>query len=850
MAEAGDSAAASADREAGTFFISRAGTDAVFADLVGRILEDAGHRVILQQWDLTNRSFMERIDTALASDARVVALLSADYLNSKYCKSEWQGALVGDPLNERSRLILLRVDECAPAGLLAALAWWDLVPMRDNAEMIGDLIRAAVRPGRHMPNASPLGVYWRAPRPIVHTEIRHTSSFTGRSSELDAIAAALAAGATAAVTQPAAVHGLGGIGKSVLAREYARQYQERYAGVWWLNAERPPLTAGFDGIESGLVELGSLFIRDLDQVRDREASAHRALRFLADGGFAKPWLLIYDNVDDAVVLRAWAPVGNTELLLTTRISGWSSDIRPIEIKEWPLDEAVRYLRHESGRSDLTDADATAIAETLGCLPLALSHAAAYLRTRQNIGAQRYLAGLTERMRTAPRDAEYGRAVFATFQQALDSAAAEAPAARAVLSLAAFFAPDAIPEELFFWVNMDDADQAAMEDAIGALNNLSLIDFDHSRRTFSVHRLVQAAARDDLGSESVAWADAAVATLHDAFPTEAEDPRSWPTCERFVSHVRAVATQPVSENGELALLLVNAALYLKDRAPLDDVLALFRRGEKIFRNLIAEDSSNFHWQENLAITYWGIGDAQFALGQVPAAHQSYVAASVIFDCLASSHPRESNSLHYISISRGKIGDVLRKQERLDEALESYKSSFAILKHFAKKEAYNPRWQRDRAVSHSKIGNTLAQQRNLRQAFRRHCTALKIRQCLAAANTENPTWQRDLAVSHNRVGDMLSLQCNIDAAIAHYRAALTIFESLCAAEPGNTEWQHDLAASLRRVGGTLEALGKKIEALAVDERGLAIMQRLTDFAPDHAEFARTQAWFEDRISELGG
>ena len=161
----------------------------------------------------------------------------------------------------------------------------------------------------------------------------------------------------------------------------------------------------------------------------------------------------------------------------------------------------------------------------------MSHAAAYLRSRPNVTAASYLAGLTRRMRDAPRDAEYGRAVFATFQQALEEAESEARGARAVLSLAAFFAPDDIPEELFRQPSQSFppilaelvADPDATDEAIGALAQLSLIDFDPARRSFSVHRLVQAAARDALAAEAAAWADAALNALVAAFPCPSSRP---------------------------------------------------------------------------------------------------------------------------------------------------------------------------------------------------------------------------------------------------------------------------------------------------------------------------------------
>ncbi len=57
--------AADAAADTQTFFISRAGADADLASLIGAILEGAGHRVILQQWDFANANFMERMHTAL-----------------------------------------------------------------------------------------------------------------------------------------------------------------------------------------------------------------------------------------------------------------------------------------------------------------------------------------------------------------------------------------------------------------------------------------------------------------------------------------------------------------------------------------------------------------------------------------------------------------------------------------------------------------------------------------------------------------------------------------------------------------------------------------------------------------
>lgn len=130
------------------------------------------------------------------------------------------------------------------------------------------------------------------------------------------------------------------MGKSTLAREYAYQAQGQNAGVWWLNAGRVKDSKSWGGLEKGLVDLGSIFVRALDQAQDRATAARKTLEFIAYGGFAKPWLLVYDNVDVAAVLNQWAAVGNAHVLITTRLTAWGVDVAKIDVKEWAMPEAV------------------------------------------------------------------------------------------------------------------------------------------------------------------------------------------------------------------------------------------------------------------------------------------------------------------------------------------------------------------------------------------------------------------------------------------------------------------------------------------------------------------------------
>ena len=96
----------------------------------------------------------------------------------------------------------------------------------------------------------PNGPIWMVPR-------RRNPDFVGREDELAAIVEALAGTGRSALTQPATVHGLGGVGKTLLAVEFAHRHADDYAVVLCLAAgESTTLASAFANLarELGLPE--------------------------------------------------------------------------------------------------------------------------------------------------------------------------------------------------------------------------------------------------------------------------------------------------------------------------------------------------------------------------------------------------------------------------------------------------------------------------------------------------------------------------------------------------------------------------------------------------------------------
>jgi Tetratricopeptide repeat/NB-ARC domain len=391
----------------------------------------------------------------------------------------------------------------------------------------------------------------------------HSTVLVGRERELKQLERSLGGGVVTVVQN---VAGLGGVGKTTLVLSYAHAHVQEYAGVWWLDASTATT------LERGLADLARLSATGAQEFRetDREAAARAVGELQTSPG----WLLVLDNADhpDTVSELLGQLRNRGTILITSRCAEFTSaSLVPLAVLD--RSDSVALLAARSDRdatAPLASAEevkaARGIADFLGGLPLALEHAAAYIRTRR-FSYGLYLEKLRENPRASLTRVPFGNrpdtAVAKTWNVTMDLIARDNPLALKILQICAYYAADAIPRDLLAPLGADDP--AAVDDALALLAAYSMISLDED--VLAVHRLVQTVTRTGAregGADEVRVK--AVELMDRAVPG---DPADWQQWRRLIAHVHALAanTEPAADDIAAASLLQRTVRYLSEEQPL-------------------------------------------------------------------------------------------------------------------------------------------------------------------------------------------------------------------------------------------------------------------------------------------
>jgi tetratricopeptide (TPR) repeat protein len=756
------------------------------------------------------------IDIHLETASVILLLVSANFLASDYCYSiEMKRALERQEAGEaRVVPILVRpVDWTeAPFARLQALPT-DAKPIaswRNKEQAFVDVAAGIRRVIADIPRLSASASRVALP-PIWDIPYSRNPFFLGRDTELAHLRQHLQAGQTTALSQPQAISGLGGIGKTQLALEYAYRYHQDYQVVLWARAEST------EALVSSYVAIASLLQLPEREAKEQEIIVQAVKTWLQTH---RDWLLILDNADELALLPDFLPpVLGGHLLLTTRAAAVGRLAHRLEIEILLPGQGALFLLRRAGLiapdAELPQASqeerdlALQITQELGGLPLALDQVGAYLEeTGMDVASywniyQQHRADLLQRRAVVVDD--HPAPVATTWSLSFQVVEEKNPAAAELLRLCAYLAPDAIPEEILSAsaslfgpvLSPVAADVFLLNQAIEALRAYSLVRRDPKEKTLSIHRLVQAVLQDaQEEAERRTWAERAMLAVNAAFP-EVEH-GTWSLCERLLPQALAAMQiieryQMVSEDGER--LLHETVTYLRNRARYAEAERLYKQALPIWKlHLGSEHPDVAHQLNFLAILY---SDQ----GKYAEAERLYQQALRIWELhLGPEHLQVAYPLN-------GLADLYREQGKYAEAERLYQRAFQIKEQGLGPEHLQVTYPLDG------LADLYREQRKYAEAESLYQRTLRTREL--HLGSEHP----DVAHSLNGLASLYREQGKCVEAEPLYQRALHIREQQLGPEHPETAETIDGLARLWESQGKGEAAGIwYARALAVREQAL--------------------------------
>ena len=391
-------------------------------------------------------------------------------------------------------------------------------------------------------------------------------------------------GTTAIVSK--ALYGMGGIGKTRAAVEYAWAYREDYTALLFAQADAP------EELRRNLASLVGPLQLPESQAAEEEARLTAVLAWLT----ANPgWLLILDNIDTpdalAEVDRLMGRLVGGHVVLTSRLDRFARQVEPLELDVLSPDAGAAFLleatevRRQKAKDDA--AAARELADELGRLALALEQATATI-DKLRCGFRRYLEiWQSNRDKVVgwarPEITSYHHAVAATWQTSVDQLT---EAGRNLLERFAFLAPDPMPMFL-----LDVAALGAETedyDALADLTAVSLVTRDAEGEHFAVHRLVQDVTRRSLDAnlsrqrvtEALGWVNA-------AFVGDPQDIRTWARLDALAQHALSL-----TQSADAAGIIEPTAPLMNRLGRLFAAKSLHAQAEPLYRRALAIAESSF------------------------------------------------------------------------------------------------------------------------------------------------------------------------------------------------------------------------------------------------------------------
>ena len=400
-----------------------------------------------------------------------------------------------------------------------------------------------------------------------------------------------------------ALSGMGGLGKTEIATEFAFRHKEKFDAVFWVRADEvAKLDQSYSqiayklGLETAAESTSQVVSKDLvkEWLSSPWTCSPREHNPETSSPAQATWLIIFDNADEpSIVADYWPAMGNGSVLVTSRDpiakTYYSTKVSGIDLEPFSDADGASLLKALTLDDDVTGV-AKKISRRLGGLPLALTQMASVI--------QRQELSFSEFMKSYENDTEHselhglrystGSGAYSYTISSVWRLENFTSRPRTLLRTLAYLDPDCIEEIIFEEWSLPLPTQdffgkpGRYRAARTELLQTSLIKRNKENCQLSIHRLVQDAVIAQMSEEDISqffwnavcnlaiqWPSGRAAPSKkrlQSTPPKAHSIHEWPKCQTLYPHVlrlkqtwqKLFRYEPTPYNIKWAGLLADAA----------------------------------------------------------------------------------------------------------------------------------------------------------------------------------------------------------------------------------------------------------------------------------------------------
>ena len=250
------------------------------------------------------------------------------------------------------------------------------------------------------------------------------------------------------------------------------------------------------------------------------------------------------------------------------------------------------------------------------------------------------------------------------------------------------------------------------------------------------------------------------------------------------------------------------------------------------------ASSFNWMGN---AYWYQGDLDRSL-------QNFQQSIDLLEKAAGEMPANSELAFTLASARTNAGRVFEARGELAQAKVLYELVQQTFEGLRAREPGNVRWQSELGDAYDNLGKLALEQGQLVQAVIAYRGDQHSKAALAAGDPKNYDAQENLLISDAILGRTLAL-CGANEAAVHYaREAVKLAAELVAFDSTQTYWREDLAYYSQMLGGLKRQRGHLDEAARLDNDAVRILEELVRTDETNARWRRGLAVAELEAARL--